>query len=149
MKRIDLLVNDSLYNEYMQRNALEEKELGLCLHGIKPHFEIAHLTLKLMLENNEVDLFMEENGLGSHTAAAEVIYAAGLLHDIGRWKEYRDWEEHTPYSAKLARAILPRALFTSDEIEIICCAINEHRSISQDISFLGERLYRAKNLSHV
>lgn len=149
LKRIDLLLSDSLYNEYLQRNAVEEMEPKFCRHDINHHFDVARITFILMLENNDLEHFLRESKINSRLAAKEVIYAAGLLHDIGKWKEYRDGEEHASYSASLARGLLPRALFTPDETEIICQAIYEHRNISNDMSFLGERLYRANNLSRI
>ncbi|HPR93288.1 MAG TPA: HD domain-containing protein [Syntrophomonadaceae bacterium] len=149
LKRTDLLINDSLYNEYLQRNAREEMEPRFCRHDISHHFDVALITFILILENNDLEYFLKESGISSRMAAKEVIYAAGLLHDIGKWKEYRDGDEHASYSAKLARGLLPRALFNPDEIEIICRAIYEHRNISNDMSFLGERLYRANNLSRI
>ena len=39
--------------------------------------------------------------------------------------------------------------FNPEEIEIICRAIYEHRNISMEMSFLGERIHRADNLSRV
>ncbi len=149
MKRIDLLISDPLYNEYLQRNAHEEMEPKFCLHDINHHIDVARITFILVLENNDLESFLQESGISNRIAAKEVIYAAGLLHDIGKWKEYREGAEHASYSAKLARGLLPRALFTPQEIEIICRAIYEHREISNNMSFLGERLYRANNLSRI
>ncbi len=149
MKRIDLLINDPLYNEYMERNAKEEMEPRFCLHDLKHHFDVARITYILVLENNDLGYFMKENNVSSPLAAKEVIYAAGLLHDIGKWKEYREGVDHSSYGAKLARGILPRAFFNPNEIELIARAIYEHGNISNDMSFLGERLYRADNLSRI
>lgn len=149
MKRIDLLINDTLYNEYMERNAREVMEPRFCLHDLKHHFDVARITYILVLENNDLGYFIKESGLSNRMNAKEVIYASGLLHDIGKWKEYREGLDHSSYGAKLARGILPRALFNPHEIDIIARAIYEHRNISNDISFLGERLYRADNLSRI
>ncbi|NLF46399.1 MAG: HD domain-containing protein [Syntrophomonadaceae bacterium] len=149
MKRIDLLLQDSLYNEYLHRNAREEMDQRLCRHDINHHFTVAQMTFSLMLNNNDWEIFLEETGIDSQAAAKEVVYAAGLLHDIGKWKEYRDGEDLAACSARLSRTILPRALFTPDEIEIICRAICEQRNINKDISLLGEKLYRGNNLSRM
>lgn len=149
MKRIGLLLQDSLYNEYLQRNVLEEMEHQFCRHDINHLFAVAQMTFSLMLNNNDGEIFLEETGTDSQAAAKEVIYAAGLLHDIGKWKEYRDGEDSAACSARLSRAILPRALFTPDEIAIICRAIGEQRNISKDMSLLGEKLYRGNNLARI
>ena len=71
----------------------------------------------------------------------------GLLHDIGKWKEYTAGIDHAAFGSRLAREILPRAFFNQVESDIICQAIYEHRNINRDMSFLGERLHRADNLS--
>jgi len=76
-----------------------------------------------------------------------VIYGAGLLHDIGKWKEYESGIDHAAYGARLARELLTRAGFDENEISIIARAIYEHRNISREMSFLGERMHRADNLS--
>jgi putative nucleotidyltransferase with HDIG domain len=92
---------------------------------------------------------MELTGIPNRMAAKEVIYAAGLLHDIGKWKEYDAGVDHASFGAQLAREVLSDVAFSPDEINIIARAIFEHRNISNDMSFLGERLYRADNLSRI
>lgn len=148
LKRIQLLMNEPLYAEYMERNSSSKKE-RLCPHDISHHFDVARITYILILENNDLAYFMKESRISSRTAAKDVIYAAGLLHDIGKWAEYREGIDHSTYSAKLARGILPRALFNYEEIETISKAIAEHENLNDEMSFLGEKLYRAENLSRI
>ncbi|NLB51409.1 MAG: HD domain-containing protein [Syntrophomonadaceae bacterium] len=148
MKRIQSLMNEPLYTEYVERNSRSEKE-RLCPHNMSHHFDVARITYILILENNDLDYFIKESKLSSRMAAKEVIYAAGLLHDIGKWAEYREGIDHSSYSAKLARGLLPRALFNYEEIEIISRAIDEHENQNDEMSFLGEKLYRAENLSRI
>ncbi|MCM1209725.1 MAG: HD domain-containing protein [Ruminococcus sp.] len=76
----------------------------------------------------------------------ELIYAAALLHDIGRAMEYKDGSPHHEMGAKLAEKILLHADFNSDEIKTICHAITCHKSES-DGDLLSSFLYRADKLS--
>lgn len=149
MKRVELLVKDPLYKEYLQRNSDEQKDARFCLHDFRHHLDVARITYILVLEQNDLVFFIKESGLNGRLAAKEVIYAAGLTHDIGKWYEYRTGIDHASYGAKLGRELLPQAYFNPNEVEIICRAIFEHRNISVDMSFLGERLHRADNLSRV
>ncbi len=149
MKRVELLLKDALYIEYIRNNTDEESTIKYCQHGLQHHFDVARIAYILVLEHNDLNYFVKESGLSGKLAAKECIYAAGLLHDIGKWKEYREGIDHASYGAKLAREILPRAFFNLGEIDIIGRAIYEHRNINRDMSFLGERVHRADNLSRV
>jgi uncharacterized protein len=149
LKRIELLVNDPVYNDYMQRIVAEELEPKYCQHNFNHHIDVARIAYILVLEHGDMNYFVREHELNGRLPAKEVIYAAGLLHDIGKWKEYRSGTDHASFGAGLAREILPQAFFDDNEIEIISRAIYEHPNISTVMSFLGERLHRADNLSRV
>ncbi len=147
MKRVELLINDSLYKEYMRRNRDEELEPKFCQHDFQHHLDVARIAYILVLEHSDLNYFIKENSLSGKLAGKEVIYTAGFLHDIGKWQEYRTGIDHASFGARLAREILPRAFFNANEVEIISRAVYEHRNISKDMSFLGEILHRADNLS--
>ena len=149
MKRVELLINDSLYREYMKNNQEEEMEPKFCQHDFSHHLDVARIAYILVLEQNDLNYFIKESNLSGKLAAKEVIYAAGLLHDIGKWKEYREGIDHASYGSYLAKDILTRSFFNPDEVGIISQAIYEHRNIDTDMSFLGERLHRADNLSRI
>ncbi len=149
MKRVELLLNDALYLEYMKLNTDDESGIKYCQHGLPHHIEVARIAYILVLEHNDLNYFIRDCDLSGKLAAKEIIYAAGLLHDIAKWKEIQDGVDHAAFGAKLAREILQRAFFNNNEIDIICRAIFEHRNISKDMSFLGERIHRADNLSRV
>ena len=149
MKRIELLLKDELYGEYIKYNTDEEKGIKYCQHGLQHHIDVARIAYILVLEHNDLNYFAKEAGLSGKLAAKETIYAAGLLHDIAKWQEIQDGVDHAASGARLARDILPRAFFNANETDLICRAIYEHRNISQDMSFLGERIHRADNLSRV
>lgn len=149
MKRVDLLLKDAHYNDYISSNTDGESGLKYCRHGLQHHIDVARIAYILVLEHNDLNYFVQQNGLSSKLAGKEIIYAAGLLHDIAKWKEILEGVDHATYGARLARDLLPRALFSPNEVDIICKAIFEHRNISTNMSFLGERIHRADNLSRV
>ena len=47
----------------------------------------------------------------AYAVSKEIIYAAALLHDIGKWKQYEDGTPHEKASADLAEQILQRPVF--------------------------------------
>lgn len=149
MKRVELLLKDALYVDYIKRNADEESIIKYCQHGLQHHIDVARIAYILVLEHNDFNYFVKDSGLSGKLAAKECIYAAGLLHDIGKWNEYRTGVDHAAYGSKLTREILPRVFFNPTEVDLISTAIYEHRNISRDMSFLGERIHRADNLSRV
>jgi len=149
MKRVDLLITDEFYTQYLQRNVEEEKEPKFCQHDFRHHLDVARIAYILVLEHNDLNYFIQEHGLAGRLAAKEVIYAAGLLHDIGKWQEYKAGVDHASFGAKLAREILPRAFFNPHEVELIARAVYEHRNICSTMTFLGERLHRADNLARI
>lgn len=149
MKRIELLLKDPLYLEYMNFNTQEEEGAKFCKHDFQHHLDVARIAYILVLENNDLNYFIKENQLSGKLAAKEIIYAAGLLHDIGKWKEYQEGLDHASFGSRLAREILPNVSFSAQETGIISRAIYEHRNISKDMSFLGERVHRADNLSRM
>ena len=147
MKRIERLISDAVYQEYLHRNLEAQTEERLCGYDLSHHFDVARIIYILVLERNELNYFVRDAELNGRLAAKEVLYAAGLLHDIGYWQEHEEGEDHAVVGALLAKDILLRVGFDEKETRIICRAIFEHRYINQEMSFLGERLLRADNLA--
>lgn len=147
MTRVEQILQDSFFQECMARNQAKEVNRKFCKHSIQHVIDVARVTYIIMLESADLKKFIEEYRLNDREAAKEIIYAAALLHDIGRWKEYETGEDHAACGAEMAVEILVRAGFNQAETNIIIRAIREHRRIGEDMSMLGERLYRADNLS--
>ena len=57
----------------------------------------------------------------------DIIYGAGLLHDIGRVAEYENGFPHDEESVKVARRVLKECGYSEVEIEAVCQAIAGHR----------------------
>ena len=78
----------------------------------------------------------------------DMIYAAGLLHDVGKYLQYMNGTPHHISSAEMGERILADAGYDADEITVISYAIRSHR----DQKAAGEErlswiLYRADKLS--
>ena len=146
MERINRILGDRRYRMYLQRNAESEQDRKFCIHDFKHLSSVARITYILVLEEARPEWWAVELGADRETAK-ELIYAAGLLHDIGRWQEYATGEDHAEIGAAWARDLLLNNGFAEWEAEIVTRAIREHRSLQEEMTFLGERLYRADNLS--
>lgn len=147
MKRIELIMNDPFFQQCMEKNTAKEVERKFCKHDLQHMIDVARITYILVLEHGDFREFVQEHGLSSRQAAKELIYAAGLLHDIARWREFEAGEDHAMVGADYAQQVLRRCDFSPDEIKIIARAIREHRVVGENMSRLGEHLYRADNLS--
>ncbi len=133
--RIQSIISNREYNKYIENNNSYEKERMFCKHNIEHFLDVARIALILsMKEKLEID--------------EELIYAAALLHDIGRHIQYEDGRDHAIVSAGLALPILEESGFFEDEISDIIRAIKNHRnSMTADQKDLSGLIYRADKLS--
>ena len=115
MEKIERIINHPDFKLYLSRNRYQETGRVFCSHGFDHLLTVARLTYLLVLER------------GDTKAVKEIAYAAGLLHDIGRWQEYTGDIDHARAGAELAHPLLVEAGFKSSEIEPILNAIREHR----------------------
>lgn len=134
MSRVNRILHDDEFLSYSKKNEEAESERIYCRHNLFHSLDVCRIACILNLEKN---LHLEK----------EVIYAAGLLHDIGRWKEYEDGTDHASASKELAAEILKRCGFSNEESIEILCAIEGHRKNRTSPFPLGELLYRADKLS--
>jgi len=139
MERINRILRHSDFIDYMKRIERAEQDRIFCGHDLVHFLDVCRLAWIAYLEEKEQKaLFLSK----------EWIYAAGLLHDIGRWKQYEDKTPHEAASKELAEEVLKDCGFEQGEIEAICEAIGNHRnkSICEEWSLSG-LLYRADKLS--
>lgn len=131
MTRVNRIWNHSVYQSSLHNIEELERERIFCGHGVRHLLDTARLAY---IENLEM-------GLG---ISKDMIYAAALLHDIGRGLQYTEGIPHHEGGVKLAAPILKDCGFTDAESEEILEAIGGHR----DTSAKGKRnlagiLYRA------
>lgn len=138
MEKIEKIIANPLYVDYLKRNGDAEAGRIFCSHDFDHVVETARLTYILILEE------------GNPFISREIAYAAGLLHDIGRWAEYQNGTDHALKSSDLAEEILTEAGFSLAETRLIQEAISEHRDKNSNhgsISSLSAALARADNLT--
>lgn len=114
MDRINLIWNHPLYREQFKKLVQAEEERIFCRHTLEHFLDVARLAYIYNLE--------EQAGV-----ERDLIYAAALLHDIGRFRQIQDGTPHDKASAVLAGQILPDCGFLHNEISDIQTAILEHR----------------------
>lgn len=135
LSRIDKILENSIYKMCLKRIESHEEGRELCGHDLGHFIDVARIATILSLEE----------GI---TLSRDHIYAAALLHDIGRHIQYEDGTPHELASAELSVAILEAAGYSDDEIESIGIAISNHRNEDiKDDKTLSGYLYRADKLS--
>lgn len=136
MEAIELIRTHPLYKEHLARLAELERERVFCCHGIDHLLDAARIAWIFNLEYN----------LGFRK---EVVYAAALMHDIGKDEQYEHGTPHEEASARIAREIMADMGEAFDEVErdAIATAILEHRRLPKGASLLGAMLYDADKAS--
>ena len=132
MENIDKILNNKLYKESLEKLKLYEKDREFCNDTIEHFIDVARIAYIMVLEEN-IEI------------SKEVIYAIGLLHDIGRVKQYEDGTNHDLASVEMSKEILSETKFDKEEVNIILNGIANHRSKSDNK--LEEIIYRADKLS--
>lgn len=133
MERIDAILQDERFISGLKRIQELEAERIFCCHGLDHLLDVARIAWIIAMEQKL-------------TIRKETIYAAALLHDLGRFRQYEEGIPHHLASAELAREILPDVGFGAEETEQIEEAIRLHGNSSQG-NELTELLYRADKLS--
>ena len=144
MDRVNAVLRHPRFSESLRRTAELEADRLFCRHGIDHLLAVSRIACILNLEA----VCKVDN---------ELLYAAGLLHDIGRWRQYEDDTPHEKESARIAAEILPDCGFSPAEINKILEAILSHRvkedtnqsqvSTEADARILAEIIFRADKLS--
>ncbi len=113
MDRTNRIIQHPLFKTYMDANAAKERERIFCKHGIAHVLDVARIAYILNCEEE-------------HLVSKDMIYAAALLHDIGRHVQYETGEKHAFVSARLAPEILNDCGYEEGEIAEIVDAICHH-----------------------
>lgn len=135
MNRIDRLLKHDLFLYHLHANEAAEAQRCFCRHNMVHFLDVARIG----------EIINLEEGLG---VEREFIYAAALLHDMGKHIQYEDGTPHEIASAQIASMILADCGFEDKETDVIIEAIKSHR----DVSVVKERnlrgiLYRADKAS--
>ena len=93
MKRVNAILKAPLYRRcYARLEELEKERIFYC-HQMPHLLDVARIAYILNIEQN---LGLEK----------EVIYAASILHDIGKYAQYEDGTPHEQSGEKIASEIL-------------------------------------------
>ena len=133
MDRLDRILRHPTFLKEQEAIEALEQERIFCRHDYAHLLDVARLMTVYAMEE------------GLHIPR-DVIYAAALLHDIGRGEQYRTGTPHDLAGAAMARQILAQCGYTSEEQGRIADAILAHRG-GQHSDPLGELLYRADKKS--
>ncbi len=115
MERVNQILRHPLFQDKLAELDRLERERIFCRHGLEHLLAVARLAY---LRNLEEGLGLER----------ELIYAAALLHDIGRGEQYLRGTPHDEAGAVYAEEILPDCGFSPVEREAVVKAISGHRS---------------------
>lgn len=115
MDRIDKILKHDLFLKHLQENNTAEAERRFCRHNIVHFLDVARIAWILNLEE----------GLNIDK---EWIYAAALLHDVGKHLQYSDGIPHEIASGEIAPEILKDCGFDNKETDVIVEAILSHRN---------------------
>ena len=156
MEKINRIIKNKSYLEYVQRIKVHEQDRIFCKHDMIHFLDVCRLAEIDWLNHRiwEIEKEYESFPKRSETReklnkiSRELIYAAGLLHDIGRWQEYETGMRHEIASSELAGEILEAVGYEKAEMEEIILAISNHRNkdIKDELSLSGF-LYRADKKS--
>lgn len=128
----DILKNEEFLKRLLELEKLESRR-QFCRHHLSHFLDVCRIAYIAALERR-LDI------------SKDLIYGAGLLHDIGRVEQYLYGIPHEEASANAAGRILRQCGYEEPEIKWICAAIGSHRNSASD-DMLAELLYMADKQS--
>ncbi len=133
-ERINLIIENHSFKYNLKKIEELEKQRRFCLHDMQHFLDVARIMYIISLENN-------------FNIPKHIIYAAALLHDIGRAEEYENMTPHNIASMEIAGNILRQCNYDVKEIDDILEAINDHRNSKDKLNSLSYILYKCDKLS--
>jgi uncharacterized protein len=137
MDRVNKILFHPEYQKKLKELEMLELERKFCKHSLEHFLDVARLAY---IENLEKGLYIPK----------DLIYAASLLHDIGRVEEYKSGVDHEEASVLAAKELLPESGFTKEEEKQIIQAVSGHRDRGvRQTDDLAGILYRADKQSRI
>lgn len=133
MERFNGILQDESFSAHVAWIAEREKTRIFCRHDLAHFLDVARIAYILSLEEN---LHIDK----------ELIYTAGILHDLGRWVEYDTGADHAVESRRIAEDFLERHGYQAEEKDLILSAIGNHRK-RDTVRPFDALFYRADKLS--
>lgn len=132
--RIRRIENHPRFRELCRKLLDAEQPRLFCRHNPEHFLDVARLMYIYALEDGA-------------ELPRELIYAAALLHDLGRLEQMNGGRPHEIGSAEIAGEILRDCGFEAPEIAAVQGAILAHREPGRAGDRLGVYLYRADKAS--
>lgn len=132
MGRYRGILKHPFFVEYLEEVSELEKDRIYCGHSLEHLLAVARIAYIMVLEQ-KIDL------------DKDTVYAAGLLHDIGRTTQYKSGVPHEIAAIEPAKQILKDCGYNETEILGITEAIGKHREKYGDS--LSAVLYKADKQS--
>ena len=120
MERVNRILHHPLYREAYEKLQDDERDRIFCSHTMEHFLDVARLMWISLLE----DHLQQQGDMQLHK---ELVYAAALLHDIGRAQQYSLGTPHEEAGASLAGQIMVECGFEGTEIRQVQEAILCHR----------------------
>lgn len=135
MERVNRIIKNTIYVTHYEAIKKAEVDRIYCHHDMCHFMDVARIAM----------ILSHDEGI---SVCKEQVYAAALLHDIGRDVQYHSGIPHEYASAEIAPAILREAGFTEDEVNVVNEAIREHGDEeTANRKDLAGIIYRADKLS--
>lgn len=135
MDRVNHILQHDTYRGCLQEIQRLEAGRVFCGHDMAHFMDVARLAY----------IFNLEEGLG---ISKGLIYAAALLHDVGRHLQYLEGTPHEKAGLPIAEEILRDCGYSDQERQAVLAAIASHRDpkVREEASMRG-LLYRADKMS--
>lgn len=116
MELYNRILNNEKYRDLVKTLEAEEKDREFCRHGFVHFLDVARIAY---IENLEKGLNISK----------ENIYAAALLHDLGRCSQFEKHDNHNSAGAQIAAEILEECGCEAWALDEIVAAIFNHGNI--------------------
>ena len=112
--RFEKILKHKTFTELIKKTEERESDRIFCRHGMEHIISVARIAYIMALEH-QLDI------------SKDIVYAAALLHDIGRNAEYEHGISHSQAGADIAEQILSDCGYSQTETREIITAILSHR----------------------
>ena len=135
MERVQTLLEHPYYRSCLQEIEQLEQDRIYCRHGLPHLLDVARIAALLAADRKAA-------------YPRDVIYAAALLHDLGRLRQYTTGQSHAQAGIAMAKEILKDMAFTQHEQADILDAVGGHQAGAAPDS-LTQLLYEADEASRM